>query len=46
MTKSDSVLLMWVTSPMIRNAIELIKYYGFSYSSVLFHWIKTKDGKI
>ena len=46
MTKPDSILLMWITSPMLKNAIELIKHYGFSYSFVLFHCIKTKNIKL
>ena len=37
---------MWVTSPMLKNAIELMKHYGFSYTTALFHWIKTKNGKL
>ena len=46
MTKPDSILFMWVTGPMLKNAIELIKHYGFSYTTVMFHWVKTKEGKI
>ena len=37
----DSILLIWTTSLMKGNAIELMKYYGFRYEQTLFVWAKT-----
>jgi N6-adenosine-specific RNA methylase IME4 len=37
---SDSVLLMWATWPMLQEAIELGKAWGFSYKTCAFVWTK------
>jgi site-specific DNA-methyltransferase (adenine-specific) len=36
----DSVICMWVTFPIIPEALDLINAWGFSYSTVIFTWIK------
>ena len=41
----DCVLLMWATAPKLEDALELIKFYGFTYVTHLI-WVKTKDGKL
>lgn len=46
MSKPDSIMLMWSTNPMLKNALDLIKSYGYSYTTVLLYWVKTKKGKI
>jgi site-specific DNA-methyltransferase (adenine-specific) len=36
----DCVLFMWATYPMLPEALELIKAWGFTYKSIGFQWIK------
>ena len=36
----DSVLFMWSTFPMIMDALETIKAWGFSYRTCAFVWVK------
>ncbi|MDL2273433.1 DNA methyltransferase [Oscillospiraceae bacterium OttesenSCG-928-G22] len=36
----DSVLLMWATYPMMREALFLIDAWGFTYKSIAFQWVK------
>jgi len=38
----NCVLLMWATAPLLLEALELIKFYGFIYKTQII-WIKTKD---
>lgn len=43
----NSVLLMWVTMPMLEVSFEVIKAWGFKYKTCAFTWVKTnKDGSI
>lgn len=43
----DSVLLMWVTMPMLEVAFEVIRAWGFKYKTCAFTWVKiNKDGSI
>lgn len=43
---NDSILFIWATFPQIREALQVIKAWGFSYKSVAFVWIKqNKSGK-
>lgn len=37
----DSILFMWVTSPMLADGIDLMSHWGFKFSTVGFAWIKT-----
>ena len=42
----DCALCMWVTDPMLPEALTLINAWGFIYKRILFTWIKlTKDHK-
>ena len=42
---SPSVLLLWATFPKLREALEVIKAWGFEYKTLGFSWLKTnKDG--
>lgn len=42
----DCIMFMWVTMPMLREALELIGTYGFKYKSCAFTWLKIyKSGK-
>ena len=46
MADKDCVLFMWATSPLLPEAIETIKAWGFKYKTVAFCWIKkTVNGK-
>lgn len=36
----DCVLLIWVTMPMIPQALEVIKAWGFKYKTCGFDWLK------
>lgn len=45
-SEKDSVLFMWVTFPMLEQALELMKSWGFEYKTCAFNWIKlNKNGK-
>ena len=37
----DSVLFMWATMPMLQEALDVIKAWGFKYKTVAFVWVKT-----
>lgn len=42
----DSVLFMWAVNPLLPEAFEVIKKWGFDYKTVVFCWVKeTKNGK-
>ncbi len=38
----DAHLFLWVTGPMLGEAFEVIRAWGFRYSGVAFTWIKLK----
>lgn len=41
----DCVLFMWATFPLLQEALEVIKAWGFEYKTLGFSWIKTNaDG--
>ena len=43
---NDSVLFLWTTYPMLKEALELIDSWGFKYKSIAFQWVKTtSNGK-
>jgi len=39
----NSILLMWVTYPMLEDAFKVIHAWGFVFKTVAFTWIKTND---
>lgn len=43
----DSVLFLWTTYPMLKEAMLVIESWGFTYKSIAFQWIKLnkKNGK-
>mgnify|MGYP003657277785 CR=1 FL=1 len=43
---SDSILFLWVTMPNLIEGLETIKFWGFTYKTCGFTWLKTyKSGK-
>lgn len=38
--EKDCVLFMWATSPLIPEALEVIKAWGFKYKTLGFCWVK------
>jgi N6-adenosine-specific RNA methylase IME4 len=38
--KDDSILFLWATYPMLKEALIVIKSWGFTYKSIAFQWIK------
>lgn len=36
----DCVLFLWATFPMLKEALELIETWGFTYKTVAFVWVK------
>ena len=36
----DCALFMWATLPMLREALRVIKAWGFEYKTTAFVWIK------
>lgn len=42
----DCVLFLWATMPKIREALDTMKAWGFTYKTVAFVWVKTTlDGQ-
>ena len=39
-TNKDCVLFLWVTYPMLKEAMELIEAWGFKYKTIGFQWVK------
>ena len=39
-TNTDSILFLWCTYPMLREAQEVIESWGFKYKTIAFQWIK------
>ena len=45
-TDDDCCLFLWVTDPILQKSFEVMKSWGFKYSTVAFTWVKTtKNGK-
>lgn len=46
-TEKDSVLFLWATYPMLKEALATIEAWGFKYKSIGFQWIKLnkRNGK-
>jgi N6-adenosine-specific RNA methylase IME4 len=40
----DSHLFFWTTQPFLEHAFEIMRRWGFRYSSIAFTWIKLKSG--
>ena len=36
----DSILFLWATYPMLKEALRVIESWGFEYKSIAFQWIK------
>jgi len=44
-SNKDAALFVWATMPLIAEALELIKAWGFKYKTCFVNWVKTtKDG--
>lgn len=44
-SKEDAALFVWATMPLIAEALDLIKAWGFKYKTCFVNWVKTtKDG--
>ena len=39
-SSDNSILFLWATYPMLREALLVIKEWGFEYKSIAFQWIK------
>ena len=40
----DAVLFLWVTFPCLKEGIEIIEKWGFTYKTVAFNWVKQNKG--
>ena len=40
LAEPNSAMLMWVTFPRLDFGIELLKAWGFRYTTAAFHWVK------
>jgi N6-adenosine-specific RNA methylase IME4 len=40
----DCLLFMWVTFPMLDDFIDVLRCWGFEYSTVAFVWVKANKG--
>lgn len=46
LAEKDCVLFLWAVSPLLPEALEVMKSWGFKYKTVAFVWNKkTKNGK-
>lgn len=44
-SKKDSALFLWATMPLLAEALQLIKAWGYTYKTCFVNWVKTtKDG--
>jgi N6-adenosine-specific RNA methylase IME4 len=39
----DAALFMWVVQPLLPQAFELMRAWGFEYKTIAYAWVKTKD---
>ena len=37
----DSVLFLWVTYPLLKEGLEVMDAWGFTYKTIAFQWVKT-----
>ena len=37
----NSLLAMWVTDPKLEDGLEVMRAWGYKYTTVLFYWVKT-----
>ena len=42
----DCILFMWATFPQLKEALQVIKAWGFNYKSVAFVWLKQNKSGI
>lgn len=40
LSDDDCALFMWVTMPMLKEGLEVMKAWGFEYKTVAFTWVK------
>lgn len=46
LAEKDAVLFLWATSPLLPEALESLRTWGFKYKTIAFCWNKqTKNGK-
>ena len=45
LSDNDCVLFLWATFPHIQDALDVIKAWGFKYSTAAFVWVKKNKGK-
>ena len=43
-TADNCILFLWVTFPILDQVFDLIKWWGFNYSTVGFVWVKANKG--
>ena len=41
-TADDCVLFLWVTFPLLKEGIETLERWGFTYKTCAFNWVKKK----
>ena len=39
-SEDDCVLFLWVTSPMLREGLQTMEKWGFTYKTIGFNWVK------
>jgi len=39
-TDDNAILFLWATYPMLQEAIQVIKAWGFKYKTIAFQWVK------
>ncbi|KKL73814.1 hypothetical protein LCGC14_2071130 [marine sediment metagenome] len=39
-TDKNAVLFLWATYPLLKEALEVIEAWGFTYKSIAFQWVK------
>lgn len=41
----DAVLFLWVTNPLLPEALEVMSAWGFKYKTKAFEWVKSRGAK-
>ena len=45
-SEKDCALFLWVTMPMLREGLEVIKAWGFEYKTCAFTWVKLRPNAL
>ncbi len=44
--EKDCIMFMWITWPKLKEALEVMEAWGFTYRTAAFVWVKTFNGRV